>query len=520
MLLLEWIVPLLIGAVALTALAQRLGVPYPAFLALGGAVVALLPVGPTFALEPDLALALFVAPVLLDSAYDASLRDLRDNWLPITLLILAAVALTTAAVALVACWLLPDLPPAAAVALGAIVAPPDATAAMAILRQVRLPFRTSIILQGESLLNDASALFLYRIAVGATAAGAFHAGPLAAAVVLVLPASLLVGWGLSRITSRVVALIDDVPSSIICQFAFTFAIWMLAEALQLSAVLVIIAYAVALAQRPLRRFGARMRVPAFAVWETVTFTLNVLAFVLIGLQLRPILEGMRQDRLESALLFALAVLAATILARFGWVMSYQFVKGRAAGRFGGVVPAETTAASLKGGLIVSWCGMRGIVTLAAAFALPDGRNGIPAFPHRDLVLLTAFVVVLGTLVLQGLTLKPLLRWADLRDDDPIGREIGRARTEVIRAALEALDGEEGPAADALRAEYEDILRAADHHPDGHAPARTPRDELRLRSIGRARERLFELRAAHEIGNDAYGRVEAELDQAEMHASTV
>lgn len=163
----EWIIALLLGAVALSALARRIKVPYPTFLAIGGALIAFVPNSPTWALQPDLALALFVAPVLLDAAFDTSLRDLRNNWVPVSTLVVAAVGLTTAGVAYVAHRLMPDMPWAAAVALGAIVAPPDAAAAVAILSQVKLPYRMVKVLEGESLLNDATALLIYRIAVGA-----------------------------------------------------------------------------------------------------------------------------------------------------------------------------------------------------------------------------------------------------------------------------------------------------------------------------------------------------------------
>src|SRR6476619_3444100 len=170
---LEQLIALVLAAVTLAALARRAGAPYPAFLAIGGALLAFLPGAPTFTVPPELALALFVAPVLLDAAYDASPRDLKDNWAPVTGLVVFAVGLTTAAVAVVARTLVPGIPWAAAIALGAIVAPPDAAAATAVLRQVRPPQRIITILEGESLLNDASALLVYRLAVGAVAAGGF-----------------------------------------------------------------------------------------------------------------------------------------------------------------------------------------------------------------------------------------------------------------------------------------------------------------------------------------------------------
>jgi monovalent cation/hydrogen antiporter len=184
MLLLEWILALLLGAVLLASLARRIHVPSPALLAVGGACLAFIPHGPRLSLDPALALALFVAPVLLDAAWDSSLRDLRDNWIPVTALVFIAVAVTTIAVALVARWLVPDMSWPVAITLGALVSPPDAAAATAVLREVTLPHRTLVILEGESLLNDASALFIYRLALGAALA---HGGaPLGVASTLAM----------------------------------------------------------------------------------------------------------------------------------------------------------------------------------------------------------------------------------------------------------------------------------------------------------------------------------------------
>src|SRR5947208_6540012 len=169
---LEALIGLVVAAVVLAAAARRVGAPYPVFLAVGGAILAFVPGMPSFTVPPELALALFVAPILLDAAYDASPRDLKDNWAPLTSLVVIAVGLTTAAVALVARTFVPEMPWAAAIALGAVVAPPDAAAATAVLRQLRPPHRILTILEGESLLNDASALLVYRLAVASTVAGA------------------------------------------------------------------------------------------------------------------------------------------------------------------------------------------------------------------------------------------------------------------------------------------------------------------------------------------------------------
>src|SRR5213592_2702233 len=188
---LEILIGLILAATLLAAAARRVGAPYPVFLALGGALLAFLPGAPSFTVPPELALALFIAPVLLDAAYDASPRDLKDNWAPITSLVVFAVVLTTAAVALVARILLPEMPWAPAIALGAVVAPPDAAAATAVLRQLRPPHRILTILEGESLLNDASALLIYRLAIGAVAANSFSIRTVAPTFMLAVAGSLV-----------------------------------------------------------------------------------------------------------------------------------------------------------------------------------------------------------------------------------------------------------------------------------------------------------------------------------------
>ncbi|HEV7598724.1 MAG TPA: sodium:proton antiporter [Bradyrhizobium sp.] len=507
----EWIIGLLLGAVLLSALARRTRVPYPTFLALGGIGLAFLPGAPSWTLEPDLALALFVAPVLLDAAFDTSLRDLRDNWLPVSTLVFVAVGLTTGAVALLAHRLVPDMPWAAAIALGAIVAPPDAAAATAILRQIKLPHRLLKILEGESLLNDAGALLIYRVAVGAAAMEHFRWSAFAPAIVLALAGSLIAGFLFAKLSMLVTRRITDAPSVIIVQFAGTFTVWIVAEHIGLSGILTIVAYAITIARTAPARTPARLRVPSYAVWETAVFVLNVLAFVMIGMQLRPIWERLDESRLQYCLVAA-AVLAVVILTRIVWVMSYNTaVRLRIARR--GFRPRRPMAApSLQGGIVISWCGMRGIVTLAAAFALPEG------FPHRDLILLTAFAVVLGSLVIQGLTLRPLISALHLRDEYPVEREVGRARAVAYRAALDEIDGDPSEAAEILRHEYRALLLRAESDPHGGvSSSELPADPLRRRAIAAARRAILALRQSETIGDDAFHMLEEEFDWAELSA---
>jgi len=508
----EWIIGLLLAAVAASGLARKIKVPHPIFLAVGGMLVAFLPSGPSWTLEPDLALALFVAPVLLDAAFDTSLRDLRNNWLPVSMLVFAAVSVTTGAVAVLAHWLRPDMPWAAAIALGAIVAPPDAAAATAILRQVNLPYRILKILEGESLLNDASALLIYRVAVGAAAVQHFKWSEFAPSIVLALAGSLVAGYLFARTSMLLTRRITDAPSSIIVQFAGTFTVWIVAEHIGLSGILTIVAYAITIARTAPARTPARLRVPSYAVWDTAVFVLNVLAFMLIGMQLRPIWERLDDlVRLEYCAVAA-CVLATVIVTRIAWVITYgttmRFLIAR-----GIVHPRRPTAVpTVEGGIVVSWCGMRGIVTLAAAYALPEG------FPYRDLMLLTAFAVVLGSLVIQGLTLRPLISALKLRDENPVASEVARARAVAYRAALDEIDGDPSEEAEILRLEYRALLLRAEGDPDGGvATGELPADPLRRRAIGAARRSLLRLRQSETIGDDAFHQLEEEFDWAELSA---
>jgi monovalent cation/hydrogen antiporter len=506
---LEELLGLFVAAVILAAAARRVEAPYPVFLALGGAAIAFLPGAPSFTVAPDLALALFVAPVLLDAAYDASLRDLRDNWAPVTSLVVFAVGLTTAAVAIVAHALVPAMPWAAAIALGAIVAPPDAVAASAVLRPMRPPHRILTILEGESLLNDASALLIYRLAVGAVAANSFSFATVAPTFLLAVAGSVVVGPALGWLVLRITERVQHVPTAIILQFVATFGVWMLAERIGLSGVLTTVCYAMMVARTAPQRTSAELRVPTYAVWETVIFALTILAFVFIGLQIRPILEGLAAQDRAPYIRVAAAVLLTVILVRLVWHMSFNAAIRWRERRYGFRPPRPMLRPTVGSGLVIAWAGMRGIVSLAAAMALP------PSFPYRDLILLTAFAVVLGTLAIQGLTLKPLLRFLDLRDGDPVGREVSAARERALKAGLASFADDRSPVADSVRRDFAARLarerasaRSGDDLPSAYGT-------IHRAAIQAARQAVIAMRANEEIGDDAFHRVEQELDRLEM-----
>jgi monovalent cation/hydrogen antiporter len=499
----ETVLALLLGATVLSALARHINIPYPTLLAAGGALVAFIPGGPRLELPPDLILALFVAPILLDAAYDASLRDLRRNWAPVLSLVLVAVALTTLAVALTARALLPDMPWGAAIALGALVAPPDAVAALAVMRQIAPPFRIRVVLEGESLLNDATALLTYRLAVAAVAAGSFSPVGALPTFALVVFGSVVAGWLLAWPVRRIVQGITDPPSSVIIQFVTTFAVWLAAERLGLSGVVTIVVFGLVMARRSSAPMAAHLRVPSFAIWETATAVLNVLAFTLIGLQLRPILEPLSGAERLRYLGIAATVLVVVILVRLAWVFAHHAAESLWRRR-----APDAPAADGKAALVIGWSGMRGIVTLAAAMALPD------PFPYRDLIQLTAFVVVLGTLVVQGLTLRPLIAWLQLPPDATVRTELAVARKAALKAAMRELDGDHSAAAERLRVEYADALDEAKR---GGDPRDSADNAIRRRLVAASRAAIEDLRSSKAIGDNAFRKAEEELDWLELSA---
>lgn len=525
----EVVIALLLSGAALAAVARRIGAPYPALVALAGAALAMVPGVPALVLDPELALALFVAPVLVDAAFDASPRDLRANWRPVAGLALGAVALTIVVVAVVARLLVPGMPWGAAVALGAIVAPPDAAAATTVLKQLRPPHRLLVILEGESLFNDASALLVYRLAVAATLTGSLSGWSVLPTLVFVTAGSVVLALVLARLTLAVNARIRDVSTAVVVQFCSTFGVWILAEQLRLSGIITMVVYAMAASRRAPEIMPAHIRIPSWAVWEVAVFVLNVLAFVLVGFQLRSIAGRVTGAEGARYAAVAAAVCAAAIVARIAWVTgAAAFSRWRHRPRADGRPGPGGVALSARGAAVAGWCGMRGTVTLAAALALPTPGHGGAAFPYRDLIVVTAFGVVLGTLVLQGLTLRPLMLRLRLEDDGSVEREVRFARLETLRAAMDAIAGCPGAETAALvRHRYALQLRRAEEAVAASASDAAPvapggdgdgddADAAVVRAAtGAQRRRLVALRNDGTIGDAAFQRVEEELDWAEL-----
>jgi len=495
---------LLAVAVVLLQAARRLRVPYPALLALVGGFVAALPFAPRLTIEPRLALALFVAPAVMDTAFELPPRELLRNWIPLVSLAVMLVLVTTAVVAWVGVEFA-GLPVAAAVALGAIVAPPDAAAAAAVLREFELPRRAMSVLQGESLLNDAVSLLAFGIAVSIAMTPEKGLAPLLPRLLIAVPGGALLGVATGMAGMRLQKRLAGTLSSIIAQFLITFGTWILADHLGVSPIIAVVALAAVVARYAPQRTSARDRINSNAVWVTVIFVLNVLAFLLMGLQARIIFTQLSGTALARALTWAGLVLATVILVRFAWVMTYGWIVRR---RFsnqlkkrvvGGAVP------SVRTGILVSWCGMRGLVTLATAFALP------PQFPRREELVLAAFTVVLGTLVVQGFTIRPLIAWLKFAKDPSLDEEVAETRAAMLEAALASLENESGAVADEVRAEF----AAARSGSIDRARPSTAYDVLRRRALEAERKLLNDWRLKGRILDDVYHHLEDELDRTEL-----
>jgi monovalent cation/hydrogen antiporter len=510
----ETILVMLAAAVLLIGFARRLRLPYPVLLAMVGAGIAITPVDIPLHLDPDIALALFIAPVLLDAAYDTSLRDLKRHWQPVASLALIAVGLTTVGVALVVHTLAPNIPWAAAIAIGAIVAPPDAVAAMTVLRGIKLPHRVSVILEGEALLNDAASLLIYRLAVAAVlAGGTISAEAIAPAFLLSLFGSVIAGLALAWVIGQVTRRITDAPSSIIVQFVSTYGVWVLAEQARLSPILTMVVYAMTLARSTPAYLPARLRIPSYAVWETAVLVLNVLAFLIIGLELGPVIAGARPGELGRWALVGGAVLGTVIGVRLLWTLAAALWAQWRIKRGGGTGPGNGPLPSWRTGLIIGWAGTRGLVTVATALALPQN------FPERGMMLFAAFTVTLGTLLIQGLTLRLLVLALHVPGNATVEEEMRVARVTTAEAALAALADETGQAAEALRAELRAECQRADAPDEGDARPIPRAAALRSKALGARRARLLRLRSEGVIGDEAFHQIEEELDFSEVAVLT-
>lgn len=516
----ETLLGLVAFCVLLAMIAKRLDLPVAIPLVLGGMGLALIPGLPTVELDPELALALFLPPLLQVSAYRTDWPAFRSNLRPILLLAIGAVLFTAAAVAVVAHALVPQLPWWAAAALGAIVAPPDAVAASSVLKKFNLPKQIVTVLEGESLINDASSLVLYRFAVAAVAASSvsYSSGLLQFFGMGI--GGIAIGWLSGRLAMWVFSKIDDTMLDITISILAGFAAYLGAEAVHASGVLGAVACGLVLGRKQHAEFTARTRLELNAVWNFIEFLLASLIFMLIGLQMRGITERLARESatsLVSLALLALAVSATLILSRFVWV----FMTGWLPGALSQKEATKSTTPVWTHHAVVSWAGMRGVVSLAAALALPSN------FPARDVIVFLAFCSIFATLIVQGTTLGWLVRKLEVVEPEQVAAEPSEAlaRAEIADAALEAVkerlephaSPEHSAAASALVDEYEVRAARAAEEKEMESPENAEQfnaqRRLRLVAIEAAREKLLE--HTDQVDADTHRSLAEELDLEEQ-----
>jgi len=519
---LEIVILLLTVVLALTTIAHKILIPYPILLVIGGLILGIVPGLPTVTLHPDLVFLVFLPPILWAAAYFTSLREFRQNLRPISLLAVGLVLVTTASIAVVARVLMPGIGWAEAIALGAIVSPPDAVSATAIGKRLRIPRRVVTILEGESLVNDATALVLYRAAVGAVVSGSFLMGEAVLGFFFAALAGVAIGIGVALLTRWALCATEDSFTQIAITLLAPYIAWVLAESAHASAVLACVAGGIHLRQHFSGAVSPSTRLQARAVWDLLIFVLNGVIFILIGLQLGALREALPSGQFGPVLLAGAAVSLTAIAVRLVWVP------------LAALIPRWLSAALAKRDpippwpniFLTSWTGMRGIVTLAAALALPVATASGAPFPFRTEIILISFAVILATLVLQGLSLTPLIRLLRLEDDRGLEQEEKLAREHAATAALSRLDqliGEDWAARDQveqLRLRYSRRLEryAGSGARNDRSPVESTDAFRRLQHETLMAERLalIGLRNDGTISDDVLHHLEQELDVAAMH----
>lgn len=519
-----FIAALLVSVALLNAIANWLKVPYPIVLVIGGLALGAVPGIPEIELNPDLVLLLFLPPLLYSNAFFADLTALRSDLRVISLMSIGLVLATTAVVG----WLghaVFGLPVAAAFALGAIVAPTDPVAASAILRRLGVPRRSVNVLEGESLVNDATALVAYKVAVAAAVGGTFSLAEASLRFVGVAAGGIAIGLVVGYLITQIRRRVDDPATEVTISLFTGYAAFLPADQLGVSGVLATVAAGIYIGWQAPQLLSPETRLRSYAVWEILVFLLNATLFILIGLQLPVIVDGVRESGLSlgTAIGYGLIASLAVIAVRFAWIFGTTYLI-RALDRR----PSQRERrGSFAIRIIGSWSGMRGAVSLAAALALPLQTDAGAAFPGRDLILFVAFIVILVTLVGQGLTLPALIR--SLRVDEEEGVEEREELLARLRAAQAAL-GRVETLADAewtnddtisrVRGLYEfrrrrfKVQAGKIEDEDGIEDRSLSYQRLMHELATAQRQALIELRNGGEISTEVMRRIERELDLEE------
>ena len=507
----EVLLALMAACVAFAVIARRARLPYAVVLVVGGMVLAFIPGMPEVELDPQIALAFFLPPLLQASAYRTDWKAFKGSIRPILLLAVGAVLFSAVCVGIAVKLVIPGFPWAAAITLGAIVAPPDAVAAAAVLQRLRLPRRIVTVLEGESLINDASALVLYRFAVAATLAGSFSWAGAGASFLLLAAGGVATGWAAGWLAVRAARRLQDTLLEIAASIIACFGSFFAAEALHVSGVIAVVTTGLVLGHAQ-HGFTAETRRASLTVWRFIEFVLNSLIFILIGLQLNGILDRLHDYPAWHLALISVSVSVVLIVARFAWVFPAIWLPRQIPS-----VRRHDPLPPISHSVIISWAGMRGVVSLAAALALPV------TFPERDLLVFVAFCTILATLVLQGTTLEWLIRKLGVEEKrrTVMPHEEAAARTLIAHASLREMERRAedllaGAIAQDLLPEFRDRVRLLDGINQGPIAAeRAARLEHRLHALRAGRARLLRHRDEDGLDEDLMTRLVEELDLEEL-----
>jgi len=428
---------LLLFVVVFGALAKRLSTPYPIVMVVGGLLLSFVPGIPRIVLNPDLIFLVILPPLLYSAAWVTSWREFSYNFVSIFSLAFGLVTFTVIGVMEAVQWLLPGFDWRVGLVLGAIVAPTDAIAASSIARRVGLPKRIVDLLEGESLINDASALLALEFGIALLVEGTlptFTGGLMR--LFYLTAVGIAIGLVIGEFVHRIEHLVDDAPIEITLSIVTPYIAYLAANSIRASGVLAVVACGLYVSRKSSRFFSPGVRLQAWAVWESLTFILNGLVFVLIGLQLPYVMSTIHDHNLRTLLAYGLGFSLFLVLLRLIWTFPGAYAASLIRRR---ALHQKEPIPQLRQVFVVGWTGMRGVISLAAAIALPQTLAGGVPFVQRNMIIFLAFTVILVTLVLQGLTLPPLIRSLGLAGAAKPDREEREARRAIAQAALQHLE---------------------------------------------------------------------------------
>jgi CPA1 family monovalent cation:H+ antiporter len=514
----ELILICLVAVALLAIVSRKINVPYPILLTVAGGLLALVPGLPAIHLDPKLVFDLFLPPLLYPAAVYTSWRDFRTNLRSILPLAIFLVLLTMIATAYLV-HALTGLPLAVGFVFGALISPPDAVAALAVTKDLKVPRKIIVILEGESLVNDATSFISFRFAVAAVLTGTFSLGHASLQFLLVAAGGIAVGLAVGWLATQVQKRLDDPPVQTMFSLLTPYVAYFSGEKLHVSGILAVVIAGIYYGWRAPRVLSGRMRLQAVPVWQMVTFILNGILFMLIGLQLPQVIHALPPGSALSVATLAALVLLGIVLVRFLWLFVATYLPRVFSRGFRRRNPAPWQQTAL-----IAWTGMRGADSLAGALAIPFLLADGTPFPGRDLILLLTFCVIFGTLIVQGLTLKPLVRWLSIVDDHVTEKEERLARLKANEAALDRIEdlGSSGQArpesVERLRSEYADRIRQLSKDTSHEESLRRlySKDfqQLACEALDTERETVIALRNEDTINDEVLRRIQHDIDLAE------